>query len=365
MLTLRATSTAAPPRQRRLWGSLDVGLAFQERSAHLVAGQMHAGRYTVVAAAQLALAQAFSEQPVAALQATKKWLTEELGYCPGQVVATLPSDAMDYEAIELSATAAESASGAGSSDWAAMAAESLEHLLGSEAGQATYDYWVSQSTAVLPAPPMLHLVWTAEETARLLGQGLAVGGRMLRSLGTPLSALARCSTWTQPEDSVLVVDIEDTTVTLIWCQQGEPCYVRHQIQFTDRSAAASLAARRGVSRQTAESTLVRWGICPDSDLPPLGEVVASCLQDWLERLCYEIQRTVRYLVVQQGRALSPRIALCGSSATILGLAPWLSNALGLSVVAVTPPSAVRWKSAQPYDPSYAMALANALEARWQ
>jgi len=366
MLTLQSAGAPNATRQRRVWRSLDVGLALGDRAAHLVAGQVQAGQYRVVAAGQLTFEQPFSEQPAAAVQATRKWLTEELGYCPSQVVTTVPAVAMDYEAIELPSAAGEPATSTDSQDWNALAAQSLEQLLGADADQAAYDFWVSQpSTLATAMPPTLHLVWTAAETATLLGRGLAAGGRELRTLGTPLSALARCSSWNSPDDSVLLVDIEDTAVTLVWCQQGEPRYVRNQIQFTDQTAVETLVARRGVSLSTATTTLTHWGVSPHSDLPPLGEVVTACLHDWLERLCFEIQRTVRYLVGQQPRASSPSVALCGSSATIGGLAPWLSDKLDLRVTTVTPPAVVLWKSAQPYDPSYALALANALEARWQ
>lgn len=365
MLTLRAANTVYSTGQRRLWRSLDVGLALSDRAAHLVAGQLHGGQYSVVAAGELAFAQSFSEQPVAAVQATRKWLTQELGYCPGQVVTTVPAVAMDYEAIELPSNSAESATAINSQDWAILAAQSLEQLLGADASQVAYDYWVNNPSADTATTITLHLVWTAEETASILGRGLSAGGRELRTLGTPLSALARCSTWTSPDDSVLLVDIEDTAVTLVWCKQGEPRYVRNQIQFTDQTAVEALVARRGISLSTAATTLTRWGLASDSDLPPLAEVVAACLHDWLERLCFEVQRTVRYLVGQLGRVAPPRIALCGSSATIAGLAPWLSDRLDLPVTTVTPPAVVLWKSAQPYDPSYALALANALEARWQ
>lgn len=366
MLTLRTAKTMNSTGQRRLWRSLDVGLALADHAAHLIAGQVQAGQYNVVAAGQLTFKQPFSEQPAAAVQATRQWLTEELGYCPSQVVATVPAVSMDYEAIELPSAAAEPTSSTDARDWDALAAQSLEELLGADADQAAYDYWVSNPTTTRTAlAPTLHLVWTAVETASLLGRGLAAGGRQLRTLGTPLSGLARCSSWNSPDDSVLLVDIEETTMTLVWCQQGEPRYVRNQIQFTDQTAVEALVARRGLSLSTAATTLTHWGLSPTSDLPPLAEVVSACLHEWLERLCFEIQRTVRYLVGQQQPAAAPRVALCGSSATIGGLAPWLSERLGLPVTTVTPPAVVVWKSAQPYNPSYALALANALEARWQ
>lgn len=366
MLTLRTVKTMNSTGQRRLWRSLDVGLALTDHAALLIAGHEQAGQYNVVAAGQLTFEQPFSEQPAAAAQATRKWLTEELGYCPSQVVATLPAVAMDYEAVEVPSAAAEPATSIDSQDWSALAAQSLDELLGADADQVAYDYWFSDPTTTPTAlAPTLHLVWTAAETASLLGRGLAAAGRQLRTLGTPLSALARCSSWNSPDESVLLVDIEDTTLTLVWCQQGEPRYVRNQIQFTDQTAVEALVARRGLSVNTAAITLTHWGVSPQSDLPPLGEVVTACLHDWLERLCYEIQRTVRYLIGQQPRAASPRVALCGSSATIGGLAPWLSDKLDLPVTTVTPPAVVVWKSAQPYNPSYAVALANALEARRQ
>lgn len=373
MLSLPTKKSVSSPVPRRLWRSLDVGLAFSDRAAYMVAGQLLGGRYVVVGSGRLAFEKAISADPDSAVRATRKWLTEELGYCPGQVVATLPAVLMDYEAIELGSPAASPELSSLPQDFSRLAADSLSQLLGAEAAYATYDYWITPvSSSESPSSPnsgrqttVLHLIWTAQATATILGRGLAVASRQLRTLGTPLSALARCSLWSHPHDSVLLVDIEDSTVTLVWCQDGEPCYVRNQIQFSTRSAAETLAARRGISVRTAETALMHWGLSPDSELPPVGEVVSACLHDWLERLCFEVQRTTRYLSGQYGPSACPRIALCGAAANMAGLAPWLSQALGIPVSPVTPPPSIEWQSAQPYDPRYAMALANAWEARWQ
>lgn len=372
MLSLPSKKSLSPPSSRRLWRSLDVGLAFSERAAYLVAGQLLGGRYVVVGSGRLAFDTSISADPSGAVQATRKWLTEELGFCPGQVVATVPAVLMDYEAVDLGNLAPPDQAPEGH-DYGRLATHALGQVLGAEAAHATHDFWVthpprpdsSASTTSGCQTSMLHLVWTAQTTAMTLGRGLAVGGRELRTLSTPLSALARCSSWNNPHAAVLLVDIEDTTVSLVWCQNEEPHYVRNQIQFATQSPAESLASRRGISIRTAQTTLTRWGLSPDSDLPPLCEVVSACLHDWLERLSFEIQRTIRYLSGQHGPTACQRIALCGPSAAISGLAPWLQAALGLPVATVTPPPSIEWKSAQPYDPGYAMALANAWEARWQ
>jgi len=327
-----------------------MGLAFGNYDVRMVLCHNRGDEHDVVRAAKFHLTTAFSDNPLLAAQATSEWLRREVGFGLGKIVATLPSATMDYELIDLSPDQAEP------TQIAEIAVQAMDELLGEDLAQATYDYWVDRQAA----EPVLHLTWMPRETAVQVGTGLAGSGWTLLALDVPAVSLARSGGFHEPADSVLMVEIIEAEATFVWSSAGEPRYLRNGIHFASHSAAALVAQRRGISPSTAETALANWGLQHDPHTPPLAELHEACLHDWLERLGFEIHRTVRFVQGRHFLAAPPQIVLCGAGAAIPGLPEWMSKHLGMAVAAASLPNNVRWQSAEPYDVGYAAAVANAL-----
>ncbi|MDP1561247.1 MAG: hypothetical protein Q8M16_07605 [Pirellulaceae bacterium] len=336
------------PRSSFSWrSSTKLGLEIGDHEAHMVVCRERASGWEVLRAGRLALPAPFEEAPSEATAAIAQWLRREGGAQPGNLVATLPTSLFEYESAPVSAAEVEGQQSA------TTAHQLMTELLGDELEQASYDYWVSQS----PMGPKLHLAWATRAVLVQVAEGLSRCGWRISAFDLPIVALARLAQFSNAPESQLIVELNSKEANFVWSSHGEPRYLRTRISLGNQSPTAIVAARRRISVATAETSLSRWGVDRHT-MPPLAELHEACLNDWLERLSYEIHRTMQFIHGGMPPATAPGVVLCGCSADIRGLTDWLSSHLKLGVSVATLPERGKWLSAEPYRGTYALALAN-------
>ena len=350
------TLFASQPKSTRTspaWlGPVKLGLEISEHEARMVVSRQRSGSCELFRAGKWALSSSLIEAPSEAAAEIAAWLRREAGAQPGQIVATLPAALFEYESVSVSA---EEIAGPRAD---LTARQLITELLGDEVEQVSYDYWLNVS----PLGNKLHLAWAPLGVLVQVAEGLSRSGWRIAAFDLPVVALARLGQFTadleSPSvESQLIVELNQREANYVWSVNGEPHYLRTRIVLGNQSAAQVVATRRRVSLATAETSLARWGL-ERGPLPAMAEMHESCLSDWLERLGYEIHRTIQFIQTGVPSAAPPGVVLCGDGAEINGLAGWLSQHLSIAVSVAGLPRAVQWKSAEPYRAAYAVALAN-------
>lgn len=266
-------------------------------------------------------------------------------------IACLPSELYDYEAVELAAHTA-------TDETERLVYESVQQILGESAQTASYDYWTcSGSTSDVDT---LQIVWTAAQAAQQITGKLVQLGLTCKSLDAPALALGRLVSGSDPQNVGLVMDIGNGQVTFVWSRGGVTQYLRNRIRFAETSAVQILADKLGITELSAETLLSQWGIDPSSE-SPVSRTNHRCLEDWSEKLLFEVQRTLRYLQNRYGQASCKQITLCGGGACIRGLSQWLMQHLDSQVQVAGIPSSCQWSASESYSPTYAQALSLLLQ----
>jgi Tfp pilus assembly PilM family ATPase len=261
-------------------------------------------------------------------------------------IACLPSELYDYEAVELAAHTATDES-------ERFVYESVQQILGESAQTASYDYWSGSGST--PEMDTLQIVWTAAQAAQQITGKLMHLGLNCKSLDAPALALGRLVSGSDTQNVGLVMDIGNGQVTFVWSRGGVTQYLRNRIRFAETSAAQVLADQLGITEMSAETLLSQWGIDPSSE-SPVNRTNRQCLEDWSEKLLFEVQRTLRYLQNRFGQASCKQITLCGGGACIGGLSQWLMQHLDSQVHVAGIPSSCQWSASESYSPAYAQAL---------
>jgi Tfp pilus assembly PilM family ATPase len=229
----------------------------------------------------------------------------------------------------------------------------MRELLGDDAAQVSYDFWVTEASQTTT----MHLAWTPRDLVTEVAEGLRRSRWRVKAIDLPVAALARLGQFSDRPESQLIVDVSHADANFVWSKFGEPNYLRTRISLGGQPPTAILAARRQISLAAAETSLERWGL-QSHDMPSLTELHEACLNDWLDRLSYEIQRTLQFIHAGQPTETRPGVLLCGDAGDIRGIAEWLGRHLQANVDAVEPGDHATWTSAQPYRRTYAMALSN-------
>lgn len=347
MSTLFARNAAAV-RPRRTWHQpLKLGLEIGDHEARMVVCRERSAGWDVLRAGRLVYSEPFVEAPQATTALIAQWLRREGGAKPGCLVATLPSVLFEYESVPVSSEEVNSQQAA------KTAQQLMTELLGEELEQANYDYWVNQSNH----SAKLHLAWSSRTVLVQVAEGLSQSGWRIAAFDLPVVALARLGQFTDHPESQLIVELNSQGANFVLSSQGEPRYLRTQISLGNRLPVEIVAARRQISAATAETSLTHWGL-DRSTAPALADLHEACLSDWLERLSYEIHRTLQFVHGGAPTGVAPGVVLCGGSSDIKGLADWLAQHLAVSVSVAALPAHGNWLSAEPYRGTYALALAN-------
>lgn len=348
MILTKLVSKSNANRVSRDWGGrLTLGLEITEHEARMVAGRQNGAGWDVLRAGQFLLPAPLSETPLATTAAIATWLRSEAGATPGDLVATLPASLFEYESVPVSADEVAGANAA------ATARHLMTELLGEQLDEFSFDYFTSESAQ----GTKLHLAWAARSVLVQVAEGLSHSGWRVAAFDLPVVALARWGQFTERPASQLMVELNDTEANFVWSINGTPNYLRTRISLGNQSPAQLVSTRRRVSLATAETSLAKWGFDP-TEVAALAELHESCLNDWLERLGYEIHRTLQFIHGGMPASSAPGVVLCGAGANIRGLDSWLSQHLSTSVSIATLPVWCRWRSAEPYRASYAVSLAN-------
>ncbi|MBL8888349.1 MAG: pilus assembly protein PilM [Planctomycetaceae bacterium] len=348
MMLTKLSSKPNHNRSARVWGGgLKLGLEISDHEARMVVGRQSTAGWDMLRAGRMTLPASLAETPSATAAAIAVWLRREAGATPGDVVATLPTSLFEYESVPVSA---EEVAGTNAD---ATARQLMIELLGEQLDEFSFDYFTSESNQ----GTKLHLAWAARSILVPVAEGLSRSGWRIAAFDLPVVALARWGQFTERPASQLIVELNDTDANFVWAINGTPNYLRTRITIGSQPPAQLVSTRRRVSLATAETSLAVWGIDP-TELPALAELNESCLNDWLERLGYEIHRTLQFIHGGMPASSTQEVVLCGAGAGIKGLDVWLSQQLSTSVSIATLPTWCRWRSAAPYRPSYAIALAN-------
>lgn len=349
--------TSPPLNPLRRWLSVVtpvmpiLGIDVGGSACKFVCLERRGDRRTVTRAGTLNYTADDWQDPVQVMETITHWLASAAGTRRGHFSACLPSSASDYEALTATTPPSEEPQ-----QLAAWAQEAWEDLLGAQVKQCSMDFWwepTNQGT--------LHLAWTPSQLAIQVSDAIRKLGWYCDSLEIAITALADVGSESQVTSSShgdhrLVLDINANEVTCVYVTDGVPSYHRNRIQIASASAPELLAAKRGLSLETATRALSYWGVRKDCGLA-LADTHEACLQEWLEGLTYELQRTLKYVSSRYGNSPAPRIILCGGGSELAGLDTWLTEQTESTVEIAGMPADIDWQTAEPYSSRYAQALA--------
>ncbi len=339
---------ARPPASGPRVGNVVTGVDIGAHAAKLVVRRWSGGCWRIVRASRLRLSPEARDNAAESAKAIRPWLREHAETARRDLVCSLPSEMVDYEAVDITLEDGERLDD--------RASESMRQLLGDETLRAAYDYWCA-TPAGTHAPTKLHLAWTANEFAAQLAWHLAKDGWRVVAIDAPGTAIA--SVAADSAKSCLAVDIGGNAASLIWSRGGVAEYVRNRVPFAVKSATDQLAEALGIRAAAAEVLLSSWGLGAAADAVgrPLEAAVAKHLASWLGKLTFEIERTVQYLRLLHGGHAVAEIVLCGGGACVRGLVRWLESRVDLPVRLACLPTGWRWDAAEPASPLYAQAVA--------
>lgn len=348
-MTTAMTTPARPNIRSRTGTTAVAGVDIGAHSAKLVIVRRHGNGWCVVRAHCLPLAATALASADELARVLRPWLKKHGEQHCRDLVLSLPSRMVDYESVELPADSGESL--------ATRAREAMQRLLGDELPRAAYDYWVGGPSGA-DSTGMLHLAWTASEFAGSLSANLARDRWRCLAIDAPGAALARVATEGEAAPgNQLAVDIGVGEASLVWCRGGVAEYVRNRIRFASDSAVGFLSREMGVRAAAVEKLLASWGVgeSRSGSSATLEEMLLQRLSEWLQRLNFEVKRTLHYLQHRHRRSVVSEVVLCGGGACIRGLDHWLEERLGLPVRMARIPGACYWHAAEPYSPLYALA----------
>lgn len=343
MLTLASLNRRNSNQSKRLGVGWFAGLDIGTHIAKLVAGRMRAGIWQIQVASTLPVTWDASIQATDLRSCLQPWIEECL---PGAMdcFASPPSSLVDYEMLEWSTEGG---------DIDSYTRTALEEILGDSVDQVSHDGWLSKGERT----STLHLTWMSTDTASELAKAVNGSGVYCRSLDAPALALARLA---NSNSKVLIVDIGRGEVSFIWSHHGQTEYIRNRIRFESDSAAQRLAGTLEITEASAETLLCEYGIKQDGS-NWIARNNACLLGTWLERLIFEIRRTVHYISSRNGPDALDQIILCGGGAHIQHLQSYLANHLEMPVELPELPNSCRWQAAQPFSPLFAQAVSLAMQ----
>ncbi len=336
-----------PPGSLRL-GSIVTGVDIGTHSAKLVVRRWSGGCWRIVGASCLRLSPTARANAAELARTLRPWLREQGEAGRRDLVCSLPSELVDYEAVPITPEDGD--------NLAHCAEESMRQLLGDETSLAAFDYWCAVS-AGKHAPTTLHLAWTASDFAAQLASSLTKDGWRVLAIDAPFTSAACAAA--DPNKSTLAVDIGGGQASLIWSRGGVAEYVRNRVPFAARSATDELSEAMGIRATAAEELLASWGLGDSAEAvgQPLEVAVTKHLAGWLGKLNFELGRTIQYLQLLHGGSAVAEIVLCGGGACVRGLSRWLESRINLPVRRADLPSGWHWHAAEPYSPLYAQAVA--------
>lgn len=263
----------------------------------------------------------------------------------------LPSALVDYQSLGLpeqdfSATPTD-----------ALAENAMRQMMGDEIHQAVFDYWLTELPSMRRE---LNLCWSNAEFSGQYIRAAVRAGLNPIGIEPPVCSLARVASWGPSKTQQLCIHLGGREATFVWCVAGQACYVRNQIFWSQESAAHALSGSQDVDLQSARHLLRRYGIV-EATTHGIANENGRRLNEWLEGLLFEIQRTCQFLRGRNGSGAIEELCLCGETAEIPGIGQWLQNRTGLQTRVVAAPVTCGWESAEQYSPLYAPALALALQ----
>lgn len=134
---------------------------------------------------------------------------------------------------------------------------------------------------------------------------------------------ATCRLDTQVE---AIVDIGADVTSLVVHADGEPLIVR-TVPRGGTEITAAIATRLGIPQHEAELVKCRFGVHGDGN-----PVTAEAAADAIRPLASELRSSFTYLASGERQKQVTRLALCGGSALMPGLAGHLQEQLGITVM---------------------------------
>lgn len=327
------------------WGSsvFDAAVDLGDHSAKVVLGAKRGARMEVTAAVRVPLP---SDQE-AGLQGRVAALAENLrewcGVAVNPLRCSLPASLTDYESAELPSDL---------KDVEPIALDVIRQLHG-DLDEVTWDYWRTSGELLGGRHDALHLVWASNQDigpvlAEFKRAGLACAA--LDSAPTALPAVV-------PDDERLrlIVDLGHNAAEFVVAWGSQTVYARRRVAVGAAALTDQLAESLGVQRTSAETLLEDWGQLVDANCP--SAMVAKRCEDWLQKLQFELQRTLAYLDNRITHTDLTEIVFTGGGAAVRGMAQWVEQRLGTPSSPAGVPAHVDWRAATPYSPVFAQALA--------
>ncbi|MFI5890887.1 type IV pilus assembly protein PilM [Actinoplanes sp. NPDC051513] len=161
-------------------------------------------------------------------------------------------------------------------------------------------------------------VLTAVEAAQKAG---------LHVVGVDLASFALLRAASRLDAQVeAIVDIGSDVTSVVVHADGEPLIVRTVLRGGTEITAA-IATRLGVPQQEAEAIKCHYGLHGDGD-----PVTIDATAEAVRPLASELRSSFTYLASGERQKQVTRLALCGGSALMPGLAEHLQQQLGITVV---------------------------------
>lgn len=340
-LTTPTLAQGAPPAGARRVASIELGT----HSAKVLVGCTRGGCRVVEAACRLVFdPRRTHEQPGqegdARAQALAEHLTRWSGLRVASSVCCLPSALTEYESVALPDDATNPIE----------AAPRLLAQLGADPARVAWESWTSD-VSLSAEGRTLHLVWADPHHVTRTLERLSEAGMPCERLDarpaayTPLGA--------DGDGVSLVVDLGHASTEMAAVAQGRLLYARRKVAIATGAMVDAVAASLGVSRTSAEAALQEWG----APLPVGGPTVAALVEEWLQSLQFELDRTSAFVRGRLTNGAPLSIVLTGGGAMMRGLAERIEERVGLPTRLPPLPRGVEWHAAEPCTPDYATALA--------
>jgi Tfp pilus assembly PilM family ATPase len=327
-----------------------TGVDLGSRSVKLVASRWNKSNYRVTHAHCMEWSHSYANLD-RAIPALVEWLNEYGDPDSRELAISLPNEIIDQEIIELPPEIAVSPSRANLDKFAR---EVLADLIGESAKNAIYDGWLNSNGR----SSTLNLVWTDREYVTRLAQQLANARWFCRSMEIASVVQVRTADFnTDTSSGKLLLDLCGSSVSFLWILNGVPQYRRWKIPLGAQTPSEIVAQKMNISSTQASVLLASSGIHADPalQLRSLVKQLERCLEEYLNNLEYEINRTRQYLNRQYPEFPLREVMLTGGVGSLVGLDRRLSERLALNTQAMTVPAYCDWDAAIDFSPQFSVA----------
>lgn len=320
--------------------SIDLGT----HAAKIVVGHANTGQPRVEVATRLVFpSQANEADWNVRLAMLSDYFSQWSGVRIATAACCLPGALSDYE------TASLPIMGANAHD---AGRELIEQLNGNP-DEMAWDAWISTTESTADNRDLIHLVWADLNQVNETHSRLAEAGLCCETIDAKPAALAPLAN--DAERATLVVDLGRDHAEIVAVEAGRVVYARRRVAIATDNLVASIAAELGVEHASAEMALAEFPIGGAASFG--GARVRTLVDDWLNTLQFELERTTAFLKSRVRVELPPSLVLCGGGAALLNIAQRVQQATGLATSVADPPPGVVWSAAEAFSPTYAVATA--------